>query len=272
MRNIIVILILAISSINFLFGQDFSWKKEGEYLQKNIVSWDISPTAEMTLADRHSIYRLDENFNLLFTQSEKGFGMISIIDARHSLKTLLFSEDQQMLGVVDNTLSFQEGRIDLSDLGVDYGVQVCYSDNTNRFWVYDEQNSRLIRFEDLKLSKKQVEITNLSSITGGGYPSSMRENSNHLLLFYEGLGVFVFDYYGSLLRSFLNDKALKMTATESHLFFLEKEKIVRINRTTGNTVEIELPYKKIEDFRIFNQYVYFKDRQGIKKYSLIRGE
>src|SRR5690554_4466904 len=161
-----------------VFSQDYSWSLIKSYSHKNIEAWDINPLEELIISSQGSLYMLDTNFQVMFTQSKKEFGNISKIDAGHSLKTLLFSENQQMLVFVDNTLSFQDGKIDLSSLSVDYATQACYSDHPNRFWIYDEQDARLFRFEGIKSSVKNTEISNLSAITLESFPTSIVESQN----------------------------------------------------------------------------------------------
>ena len=268
-----IILFLSFLFSGFLvLSQDYSWKLINNYEHKNIEAWDINPLEELIISSKGTIHKLDTNFQVMFTQSKKEFGDITKIDARHSLKTLLFSETQQMLVFVDNTLSFQEGKVDLANLDVDYATLVCYSDQTSRFWVYDEQNSRLIRFEGIKSSIKQSEISNLSSITLHSLPTSIMESQNQLLLFYKGSGVFVFDYYGSLLRKFDYPEAIQIYPSENHIYLLKKKEIVKIDRRTGLEQTIPLPIHGVEDFRVFGNAIYFKDKTGVKKYSLIQAE
>lgn len=270
MRKLIYILFTVASLSYSLKGQTSNWVKEGEFLQKNIDIWDITPLEELIYSKGRTLYKLNANFELMFTQGEQGFGVISEIDASHSLNTLVFSENQQFLGIVDNTLSFQEGKIDLATLFIDYATHVCYSDQSHRFWVYDEQNSRLLRFDGVKSSSKQIEISNLAAITQHNEPTRIKESQNQLLIFYEGDGVFVFDFYGSLIRKFEDAQAKQMYPTERYIYFLRSENLLRVERITGEKVEMELPYKGIIDFRVFGSYVYFKDKRGITKYSLIR--
>lgn len=253
-------------------GQSYKWKLENSYNNKNIEAWDITPLEEVIVSDKGALYKLDTNFQLAFTQSKKGFGTITKIDARHSLKTLIYSVSHQMIGFVDNTLSFQDGKIDLSALNIGYGTQVCYSDQTSRFWVFDEQNARLVRFEGLQSSVAQSEISNLMSITYNDDPTSLIESQNQLFLFYESAGIFVFDYYGSLLRKYPYEDAIQIYPTEKYLYILRESTIVRLDRRSDMEESIELPKSGIEDLRVFGNSVYFKDKNGVSKYSLIHSK
>src|SRR5690554_4652538 len=270
MKKTLILLLFIFAFFIPVYSQEYSWIFLRSYAQSNVVAWDINPLEELIISSQSSLYKLDTNFQVTFTQSKKEFGEITKIDARHSLKTLLFSENQQMLVFVDNTLTFQEGKVDLSSLSVDYATQACYSDHPNRFWIYDEQDARLFRFEGIKSSVKNTEISNLSAITLESFPTSIVESQNQLLLFYKGSGVFIFDYYGSLLRKYDFPKVLQIYPTENHIYLLRKNELMRVHRRTGAELTISLPIKGVEDFRVFGDAVYFKDKTGVKKYSLFQ--
>ncbi|RFC55424.1 hypothetical protein [Brumimicrobium aurantiacum] len=250
-------------------SQTLCWKLEQSFQNSEIEAWDITPLGEIVYSKGGNLFKLDTNLNQAFTQSRKDFGLITKIDARHSLKALLFSENQQMIGFVDNTLAFQEGKVDLASVGIGYGTHVCYSNQTNRFWVYDEQNARLVRFEGIQSTVAQSEISNLMNITYSNELVSMIEKQNQLFLFYEDQGVFVFDYYGSLLRKFDTKEALNIYPTEKFLYILEKKDIIRLNIKSGVEERIALPQSDIIDLKVFGNVVYFKLTNGISKYSLI---
>lgn len=257
-----------IASFNIEAQNSLTWKLVGNYKESNIKAWDIDPVGNLILASKESLYKIDTDFKVLFTQSRSSFGDITKIDARHSLKMLLFSEDQQMLEILDNTLTFQEGGTDLANLSVGFATLVCYSGQSKRFWVYDEQNTRLIRFKGLSSIVKSIEISNIASITRQYSPLSIEENQNQLFLFYKGGGIFIFDYYGSLLQKIEDQKALRVHPTENYIFILRENEMVKISRKNGEKSSIELPIEGIKDFRIFEDDVYFQVDSGIKKFSL----
>lgn len=251
-------------------AQNWTWKREQSYANNHIKVWNVNPINQVIFTSGGSIYKLDTNFKVMFTQSDKDFGAISKIDASHSLKTLVFSEDQQMVGVLDNTLTFQEGKLDLSQIDVGYATQVCYSNQSRRFWIYDEVNSRLIRVEGVNASSVQSEISNLQGMIHESSSPIIEENNHQLFLFYPGSGLYIFDYYGSLYRKIEDKKAIAMEATANAVFFLRPDVIIRINRTTGDKEEIHLPIQGVSDFRINGKAVYLKNNKGIEKYFLIR--
>lgn len=248
---------------NIVWSQS-QWTLMHTYISNDIISWDVDPMGKVIISKSDVLIKLDTSFNIQFSQSSKNFGEISRIDARHSLKSLVFSENQQLVGFIDNTLTFQEGIKDMSDEDVAYATDVCYSGQTNRYWVYDADNSKLILF-DSRLGERS-EINNLASITGAAEPTNIFESHNQLILFYQGIGTYIFDYYGSLIR-FIDDKKMEAVHTsKNYLYFVEEGQIIRMNLKTLNRVNIDLPTDGIYEFRIFEDFVFFKTASGIKKY------
>ena len=263
-RTAIIFLILSFGN---LIAQEGSWKLQHFYNSSDVDAWDVDPMGKLIIAERDVLVKLDTSFSIQFTQSTKQLGEVEQLDAAHSLKTLVFSQEQQYVSVVDNTLTFQEGIKNLSDYDVAYASNVGYSNQTNRFWVYDGDNAQLLLIDETgnQISK----INNLSSITGGMQPKELFERNNELMLFYEDIGVFFFDYYGSLISNFPIKNAEAVHFTKDHLFFVVKNTVIRVNRKTENRIVYELPDPLILGIRVHGNSLFLEVPEGIKKYSLI---
>jgi hypothetical protein len=258
-------LLVTLCIINLCWSQT-QWSLKNTYLNDDIIAWDVDPMGKVIISKSDVLIKLDTSFKVQFSQSNKRFGDISKIDARHSLKTLVFSRDQQLVGFIDNTLTFQEGIKELSEEGISYATDVCYSGQTNRYWVYDADNSRLVLFDNSVGNAS--EINNLASITRASEPTSIIESHNQLILFYKGIGVYIFDYYGTLIR-FIDDKKMEAVHTsKDYLYFVEEGQMIRLNLKTLNRISLTLPTTDITEFRIFENFVFFKTSAGIKKYFL----
>ena len=266
----IFIITLSFCLASVIYGQTQQWKLVHTIEENNIDAWDVDPVGRVLYSKGDRIKKLDTTFTEVFTQSSSSFGKIAIIDAHLSLKTLIFSKNQQQIGFLDKTLTFLEGTIDLLKIDVSYATNACYSNQTKRFWIFDSDNSKLLRFEGYKSSRLKTEITNLYSITGQmNAPTFLSESQNDLLLFYKGVGVYVFDYYGSLIRFYEYPKALDLHYSEDYLFLLNKGTILRINRKTGEEKTIKLPIENALELRVRGDNIFLKNKDGIKEFFLI---
>lgn len=269
MHKIFNLLFLTLVAILPLTAQEYTWKLVHQYVAKNIEAWDVNPIGQPIFTKDGSIIKLDTNFQVLFIQSNADFGTISKIDATHSLKTMIFSRNQQSIAVLDNTLSFQEGRLDLSNIDIGFATDVCYTNQSHRFWVYDEINARLIKIEGINPTLIQSEISNLRGLLRESISPKLQNIDQQLFLFYQGSGLYLFDYYGSLLRKFEDPLAQSIGATKEAIFFLQDNQLKKVTRIDGNISYLSLPIKNIEDFKIRGQFIYFKTTEGIQLYHLI---
>lgn len=263
--KVILFFLIVVFTINIGHTQS-KWTLVKSYINDDIIAWDVDPMGKVIISKGDVLIKLDTSFSIQFSQSNKRFGEISKIDARHSLKSLVFSKDQQLVGFIDNTLTFQEGIKELSEEDISYATDVCYSGQTNRYWVYDADNSKLVLFDNSIENK--TEINNLAAITGGAEPTSFFESHNQLILYYKGIGTYIFDYYGTLVRFIDNKKMEAIHISKDFLYFIEDGQMIRMNLKTMNKIGVPLPILDVTEFRIFENFVFFKNSKGIKKYFL----
>lgn len=267
-NSILVIILTLLSTI--VFSQDKKWKLINEMEIKNLNSWDVDPMGKVIYAERDAIVKIDSSFKELFTQSVKGFGSVTKIDARHSLKTLIFSEDQQSIAFMDNTLTFKDEK-DLAIIDVAYGTHASYSGQTNRFWVFDGDNSKLVLYDETRNSTQVME--NLSGTLGFLLLDELFEIQNTLLLFDKTKGIYLFDVYGTMIDFIATENAKAIHFEEGKLFYLTEDELVRIDIKDRTERRIELPEKGIINFRVLGKYIYFQTPNGLKKYVFsVRGK
>lgn len=248
-----------------IHGQSENWKLVKEYEVKNLSAWDVDPMGKVIFAQRDAITKLDSSFTVQFTQSVKGFGTVDKIDARHSLKTLIFSEDQQSIAFMDNTLTFKDAK-DLSLIDVAYGTHASYSAQTSRYWIFDGDNSKLVMFDE---SRNQTQVMeNLSGTLGFLDLSELFEIENILLLFDQSKGIYLFDIYGTMIDFFATEDAKAIHYENGRLFYMTATELVRINLKDRKERRIALPDKSIANFRVLGKYVFFETDKGLKKYLL----
>lgn len=252
-------------SSTFGFSQSENWSLINEYTVKGLYAWDVDPMGKLIYAQRDAITKLDSSFRIQFTQSVKGFGNISKIDARHSLKTLVFSEDQQSIAFMDNTLTFKDSK-DLSLIDVAYGTHASYSAQTSRYWVFDGDNSKLVMHDETRNNTQVME--NLSGTLGFLDLSELFEIENILLLFDQSKGIYLFDIYGTMIDFFETTDAKAIHYEGGRLFYLTDKELVRINLKDRKEKRINLPIQQVINFRVLGNYIFFETESGLKKYLL----
>lgn len=264
MKHLITLLFFLI--IYSVFGQEKEWVLQNEHAIQNVDYWDVDPMGKVIYSKKDVLIKLDSNFMVLFRQSLKGFGTISDIDARHALKTLIFSEDQQSIAFLDNTLTYHQPVKDLSISNVSYATNVSYSAQSNRYWVYDVDNTKLMLFDEMRNQPSVIE--NLAGILGSLHVDMVREMENYLLILDKSKGMYLFDYYGSMIDFIETDRALNVALNKGYVYYLTTENLVRFDLRSRDEVLIDLPISGVIDFRILGNYVFLQSADGIKKYLL----
>jgi hypothetical protein len=260
-----ILSILFLLSTFTCFCQSENWSLINEYEVKNLYAWDVDPMGKIIYAQRDAITKLDSSFKIQFTQSVKGFGNISKIDARHSLKTLIFSEDQQSIAFMDNTLTFKDSK-DLSLIDVAYGTHASYSAQTSRYWIFDGDNSKLVMYDEARNNTQVME--NLSGTLGFLDLEELFEIENILLLFDKSKGIYLFDIYGTMIDFFATENAKAIHYENGRLFYLTDKELVRISLKVRKERRIKLPTENITNFRVLGNYIFFQTEIGLKKYLL----
>lgn len=149
-----------------------------------IDTWTIDGQQNLLVASKNNIQKKVIKGENRFNQTFKSLGNIQSIAPINAMKTLLFSDVQQSMAIVDNTLTQQGELIDLSELGFSTVVSICASNRPNLVWVFDQFRSslNLVDFQKSQILQtiQNVEI-NASTIL------QIKEYKEHLyVLFSDG--------------------------------------------------------------------------------------
>lgn len=150
-----------------------------------IDSWSIDGQNNLLVVSENNIQKKAINGERRFNQTFKSLGNIQSISPINAMKILLFSDVQQSIAIVDNTLSQQGDIIDLSELGFSNVVFICASNRPNLIWVFDQFRSSL-NLVDFQKSQILQSIQNVE--TTGNSILEMKEYQDHLyVLFSDGM-------------------------------------------------------------------------------------
>lgn len=139
------------------------------------------------------------NGEVAYRYSNNRYGAIGDLDVTQPLRPLVYFPQLGTMVLLDNTLSEYRGPIDLTTKGVNYPGPVC-SSVQNHFWIFEEGGTRLLRVSDR--FDKVVETGNLSQILNRRLnPNFIREFGERVYLNDPREGIFVFDLYGSYIKT-----------------------------------------------------------------------
>lgn len=170
--------------------------------------------------------------------SVKVFGKITNIDAFYSMKPMVFSREQGMLAVLDNTLSVQGSPIDLSR---DFPQVVLAAMSVqNNFWLFDERELSILRVDgQLRPLADTGRLDQLLGFTPR--PVSMHEHDSWLYVNDPANGILVFDLFGTYARTIPVMNAHSFQVRGKEMYFFKEGGLYLYDMHSFNIVELALP-------------------------------
>lgn len=213
--------------------------------------------------------KFDSSGVKVFSQSIKAFGGMSSLSVINTMKLVYFSEEQQLLCYLDNTLSQNENCIRLQDRGITYATVTSSSDRSNKMWVYDEINSQLVLI-DLESDKQKPEIIeNISSFVGISDELYMIERGGRLYLSNPASGIFIFDIYGTFLDRVAVTGVRSIDADENGVYYINTNgQIGFISGRTNHHLKSELPKADCLEIIVRGKLLYIRTSNFVYKYSV----
>jgi len=204
-------------------AQTGTWKKIYELPIDSGAVWSVDQSQQLYLYQNKSLSKWNKSGSKLLEQSIKQIGDIQSIDANNLLKIAVFSENQQQLCFLDNALALENDCISLGDYEQEWATVCCASNQTDRFWVFDQINSELSLLST-QSQQRQI-VQNVKDITGLSTVVRMIEESNFLYLIDVTNKVAQFDIYGTLINTYQFNENGILCISETGIFSIEDGKI-----------------------------------------------
>lgn len=239
-----------------------------------IDTWTMDKQQNLFTLSQNNIQKKAIFGNLIFNQSFKSLGDIHSIIPVNTFKILLFSDQQQSLTIVDNTLTEQGNAIDFAELNFSNVTLVCASNRPNLIWVFDQFRSSL-NLVDFQQSEILQSIQNVEN--QGNTILQLKEYQEHLyVLFSDGTLKrydFLLNFSGSYILEncrqfdFWNDQIVYLSENASSLQFASIS--MRTNQRIPDWNELELRNNRpISTFSIQGNLLGIQKENEISIYSI----
>ncbi|TAL63074.1 MAG: hypothetical protein EPN85_01070 [Bacteroidetes bacterium] len=252
--------------ISFVF---FAFQDSKFTLVKSIPAFSSFITTDnlgnIYLTKEDILEKYDSEGKFLKNLSNKALGTISFVDVHDPLKILLFYKSFQQIVFIDNMLAGSGNFISLDALGYNQTSLACSSHN-NGFWIYNQQNSELIRF-DQNLQKTQ-QTGNITQLTGIKLnPDFITEQNNMLFINNPESGILVFDIYGTYSKTIPVKGLKRFQISNEQIFYLREGKLKSYNMKTLEENEQSLPANDVLDVRTEKEKLYLLKQKSVAIYS-----
>lgn len=267
-KSLLIISVLIALSGVAQDSKSYSWLcKDSISIPENAV-WTVDVLHNFYSSASGIINKIDSSGSLKFSQSIKSIGDMSDLLVINSMKLVFFSEQQQVLCYLDNTLSRNEDCIDLGDKEIVSATKVAKSDRPDRIWIFDDINSRLLLIPTESETQKPFVVDNIRGIIGDGEILQMHESMGRFYIAMKGKGLFVFDLYGSLLDFVALPDIRCLCGDNMAVYVVLEDSMLLITHQTAEKLKIDLPVKSITEIHRTGELFYVKVGQIVYKYSL----
>lgn len=250
----------------------YEWIEHQKFSLKANDLWSVDKLENIYISDGESIKKYDSTGVLKFQQSIKSYGQVQQLVPVNAMKLIYFSEEQQSLCFLDNTLTATEDCIDLADYDIYNAEWIATSTRSDLLWVYDNVNSTLKLISLTTLGEVNLEIINLQGVLNMKRLDGLFEAGQNLYVLDRENGVYQLDFYGGLLNKWESVGELDIAADEeSHLFRLRDRDIVTQGLLLGASEEqaqFQLPIEEVLDFQVMGTHLYFRTSETVHKYTL----
>jgi len=254
-------------------AQEGQWKKLYEIPIDSGAVWSVDISKQPYIYQQQNITKYTSQGKKALVQSFKSLGDISGIDANNQLKIAVFSEEQQRLCFLDNALASSSDCISLDDFEVEWAQLFATSNQTDRFWIFDQVNS------ELKLittgEQQQQVVQNLKQISEMGTPEMMIERNNNLYILDDKNQLTQFDVFGTLVTTFLLEDYSNYFVNEGNLFGVKDNSIYVLFNFSENTEAqrkaIDLPadlQDEIVSIKSSGDYFFFSTKNQLTAFQI----
>lgn len=264
MKSILLILLLLpfASKAQDSLSWNFKWKIDS---LSNPV-WNADGFGNLIVSEKDMLKKFDSTGVQKFVQSSKHLGAISSIDPSNPMKMLIFSEQQQLIGYIDNTLSKQQENIELDNFDLSYVTMVATSGQPDKFWIYDQDNSKILLISRNQLQRQRIE--NINGLLGCKEIVQLFEQENYLYLIDRQQGIYQFDTYGTLVFHWANVGIIWGQVEGDYAYLLKKGNLQILRLSNQEIVNVALPLEEVIRFKKIGNQFYFGTKDKISKYSL----
>ena len=266
-KRLCTFLFISMQSLCISAQNSTYWKEVYQYDIDSSSNFKVDGIGNIFVYENNVISKYDSIGVLKFSESSKRFGKIQSVLPVNAMKLIVFSEEQQLICSVDNTLTNYSNCLELDNFGIEYGTFTSVSNRSNNFWVYDQLNSMLLL---LNINGKiEQKISNLKHTIGFNNVDYLFERNNVLYLYDASKGMFSFDLYGTLIYFDAQLDMESVVISDDNIFYLNKDLLIVYNIKSRIKKEFNSPIEGVTKIDKLGNHFYFKKGNKIFKYQLV---
>ena len=258
-------LLLGLLLTNLVIGQ--TWVLETELtLKDSTYHWTSDEWGQLYQWKDNTVW-LQQNQNPIpFQETYKILAEISEVQAISGLRALIYSEGQQMMGIVDNTLQLKEGLLAFFDFNFSSISEIAISNRPDFIWLFDQYRERLILFNINTAQSVQL-VDNCFGGNNDAQIVQFFEYQQNLICHLSDGRFFEFDRNLTLVKKLTLAPNLHLFGYQNELWQQEQNRIEKLGPSIHSS-PIELPTTNYQELQVLQDRFYFQQGQKISVYRL----
>ena len=249
-----------------LTGQTKFIESKEKYIIPKDLDWIPDVIGNILFFNENNLYKAQNSQLPNFSQSIRATGEITQLIPINAFKTILFSQDQQQICVLDNTFSINGECIDLEDYNIQNATHCAVSSRSNMLYVYDTFNSTLYLIDLLQKLVIQS-VLNVNALVAIELKlKSCREHNNDFYLLTENNTVYVFDMFLNL-KGQLEQPYTNLNFWQDYIL-TQKEDTIHFNSLKNKEMNYSIAAPFAETFKVEGNSFYFSNQGVITTYEL----
>lgn len=267
-------MIKLILSLLFFAFAPLTWSQIGVleesksiHFKDKIENWSVDNIGNLIVQQGNTLVKIDSTGKQVFTQSIKSLGEISQIATINSMKVVLFSEEQQCICLLDNTLTINGKCKYLEDYGLRNAKFIATSNRPNLIWIFDQFNSTIFLVDIIK-DKIIQKVENFAGLAGIKSEITSMEEHNNKLYLQDATTIFEFDQMLSWSNSFTKQASCNVFWWNYIIGFENKTLTftsITINEIEKKELDFEESFKQL---KVNGNNFYFSGDKKITKFKV----
>lgn len=250
---------------HLVIGQTWVLEKE-LVLKDSTYHWTSDEWGQLYQWKANTVW-LQQNQNTVpFQETFKILAEISDVQPISGLRALLFSEGQQMMGIVDNTLQLKDGLLAFFDFDFSSISKVAISNRPDFIWLFDQYRERLILFNINTAQAVQVVDNCFGGIQDAQIVQFFEYQQNLICHLSDGR-FFEFDRNLTLVKKLTLAPDLTLFGYQNDIWLQDQNLIEKI-KPSFQSSRIELPIQNYQQLQVLQDRFYFQQGQKISVYRL----
>jgi Cdc6-like AAA superfamily ATPase len=259
------LLLIGLLLTNVVTGQ--TWVLEKELTLKDSTHhWTSDEWGQLYQWKDNTVWLQQNQNQVPFQETFKILGEITDIQAISGLRALVFSEGQQMMGIMDNTLQVKEGLLAFFDFDFSNITQVAVSNRPDFIWLFDQYRERLILFN---INTAQV-VQLVDNCFGGIQDAQIIqffEFQQNLICHLSDGRFYEFDRNLTLVKKLTLTPNLTLFGYQNEIWLQDQNWIEKLKPSIHSS-RIVMPTQNYQQLQVLQDRFYFQQGRKISVYRL----